>query len=47
MAQPAMYEQMVFPTRFVWAYGGRQARTPTLIPAVSTLANRIIWHLLR
>ncbi|EEH58068.1 carbohydrate-binding module family 48 protein [Micromonas pusilla CCMP1545] len=24
MAQPAMYEQMVFPTRFVWAYGGKQ-----------------------
>ena len=28
MAQPAMYEQMVFPTRFVWAYGGKQARRP-------------------
>ena len=26
MAQPAMYEQMVFPTRFVWAYGGKQVR---------------------
>eukprot|EP00227_Mantoniella_beaufortii_P020347 CAMPEP_0197582292 /NCGR_PEP_ID=MMETSP1326-20131121/5548_1 /TAXON_ID=1155430 /ORGANISM="Genus nov. species nov., Strain RCC2288" /LENGTH=305 /DNA_ID=CAMNT_0043146349 /DNA_START=47 /DNA_END=961 /DNA_ORIENTATION=- len=24
MAQQAIYEQMVFPTRFVWAYGGRQ-----------------------
>ena len=26
MAQPVMYEQMVFPTRFVWAYGGKQVR---------------------
>ena len=26
MAQQAMYQQMVFPTRFVWAYGGKQAR---------------------
>jgi len=26
MAQQAMYEQMVFPTRFVWAYGGKQVR---------------------
>jgi len=32
MAQQAMYEQMVFPTRFVWGYGGKQvrARPPTL-----------------
>ena len=26
MAQQAMYEQMVFPTRFVWAHGGKQVR---------------------
>jgi len=24
MAQTAMFEHMVFPTRFVWAYGGKQ-----------------------
>ena len=26
MAQQAIYEQMVFPTRFVWAHGGKQVR---------------------
>ena len=26
MAQQAMYEQMVFPTRFMWGYGGKQVR---------------------
>ena len=29
MAQQAMYEQMVFPTRFVWGYGGKQVRAPS------------------
>jgi hypothetical protein len=32
MAQPAMFEHMVFPTRFVWAYGGKQVGAPSSSP---------------
>jgi hypothetical protein len=40
MAQQAMYQQMVFPTRFVWAYGGKQVRAlPTGPPSTSAFSR--------
>lgn len=42
MAQPVMYEQMVFPTRFVWAYGGKQVRLsdPFTLPVLGQTGLR-------
>ena len=41
MAQQAMYQQMVFPTRFVWAYGGKQVRA---LPTAPPIDERVLTH---
>ena len=41
MAQQAIYEQMVFPTRFVWAHGGKQVRPARLLLVFSTRISSI------
>jgi hypothetical protein len=41
MAQQAIYEQMVFPTRFVWAHGGKQVRPARIATFVGFSATRV------
>ena len=44
MAQQAIYEQMVFPTRFVWAHGGKQVRPARIATFVAFPNAGLINH---
>ena len=44
MAQQAIYEQMVFPTRFVWAHGGKQVQPTRIATFVGFLNAGFIHH---